>query len=158
MTSIRKRVIAGIAAGDSFSLTRTFTAPDAEVFAQISGDYNPVHFDDRYAETKNFRGRICQGLLVASLCTEIGGELGWLASGMTFRFRRPVYFGDTVECRMTIVEIGERNRAKAEAVWINQAGEVVLEASVTGVVPGEAERRRMEELSADGVPGNPRQD
>jgi 3-hydroxybutyryl-CoA dehydratase len=158
MSLMRQRAIAGLAAGDSFSITRSFTADDSDQFAEISGDYNPVHFDDRFAEAKAFRGRICQGLLVAGMCTEIGGQIGWLASGMNFRFRRPVYFGDTVECRMTIVEIDERNRAKAEAVWTNQDGEVVIEASVTGVVPGEPERRVMEAMVDEGDPTNLRRD
>lgn len=158
MTSMRKRAIAGLAAGDSFSISRSFSAQDADVFARIGGDYKPVHFDERFAAAKNFRGRICQGLLVAGMCTEIGGQIGWVASGMSFRFRRPVYFGDTIKCRMTIVEIGERNRAKAEAVWTNQAGEVVLEATVMGIVPGEAERRVMAEMLAEGDPTNPLRD
>jgi len=124
------------------------------IFADISRDYNPVHFDDRFADAKNFRGRICHGLLVASLATEIGGQIGWLASGMTFRFKKPVYFGETIECSLTITEIDGRNRAKAEAVFKNQQNEVVIEAHLTGIVPGLAERQIMEAMSAEGDPTN----
>jgi len=154
MSYIRKRAIAGLKRGDSFAVSRTFTEQDTIAFADISRDYNPVHFDDRFAKVKNFRGRICHGLLVASLLTEIGGQIGWLASGMNFRFKKPVYFGDTIECRFTITELDERNRAKAEAVFKNQQDEIVIEAYVAGIVPGFPEKRVMEAMMAEGAPTN----
>src|SRR5260370_36959901 len=75
MSHIRKKAIAGLKPGDSFTVSRTFTEQDMLAFADLSRDYNPVHFDDRFADAKNFRGRICHGLLVASLATEIGGQI-----------------------------------------------------------------------------------
>ncbi|HLK34799.1 MAG TPA: MaoC family dehydratase [Terriglobales bacterium] len=147
MTNIREKAIAGLKKGDCFALSRTFAEQDTHNFADISKDYNPVHFDDRFAQAKGFRGRICHGLLVASLLTEIGGQIGWLASEMNFRFRRPVYFGDTIECRLTITELDDRNRARAEAVFKNQHDEVVLQALLSGIVPGSPERRIMELMS-----------
>jgi 3-hydroxybutyryl-CoA dehydratase len=154
MSYIRQKAIAGLKPGDSFTVSRTFTEQDTLAFADTSRDYNPVHFDDRFASAKNLRARICHGLLVASLATEIGGQIGWLASGMNFRFKRPVYFGDTIECSMTITEIDDRNRAKAEAVFKNQQNEIVIEADVTGIVPGLPERRVMEAMIAEGDPTN----
>ncbi len=154
MSHIRKRAIAGLKPGDSFSVSRTFTEQDTMIFADVSRDYNPVHFDDQFADAKNFRGRICHGLLVASLATEIGGQIGWLASGMNFRFKKPVYFGDIIECSLTITEIDDRNRAKAEAVFKNQQNEVVIEAHLTGIVPSFQERQIMETMTAEGDPTN----
>ena len=153
-SSMRKQAIAGLKLGDSFAVSRTFTEHDTIAFADISRDYNPVHFDDRFANAKNFRSRICHGLLVASLATEIGGQIGWLASGMNFRFKKPVYFGDTIECSLTITELDDRNRAKAEAVFKNQHNETVIEAQITGVIPGPEERRVMEAMMAEGDPTN----
>jgi len=154
MSYIRKKAVAGLQRGDSFAVSRTFTEQETMAFAEMSRDYNPVHFDDRFAETRNFRGRICHGLLVASLLTEIGGQIGWLASGMSFRFRRPVYFGDTIECCLTITELDDRNRAKAEAVFKNQQDEIVIEAHLTGIIPGSPEQRVMEAMMAEGDPTN----
>ena len=154
MSHIRKRAIAGLKPGDSFSVSRTFTEQDTMIFADVSGDYNPVHFDDQFTDAKNFRGRICHGLLVASLATEIGGQIGWLASGMNFRFKKPVYFGDIIECSLTITEIDDRNRAKAEAVFKNQQNEVVIGAHLTGIVPSFQERQIMETMTAEGDPTN----
>ncbi|HXM25326.1 MAG TPA: MaoC family dehydratase [Chthoniobacterales bacterium] len=154
MSHIRNKAIAGLKPGDSFSVSRTFTEQDMSAFADISKDYNPVHFDDRFANAKDFRARICHGLAVASLATEIGGQIGWLASGMNFRFKKPVYFGDTIECSLTITEIDDRNRAKAEAVFKNQQNEVVIEAHLTGIVPSFQERQIMEIMTAEGDPTN----
>jgi 3-hydroxybutyryl-CoA dehydratase len=123
-------------------------------FAEVSRDYNPVHFDDRFAEVKGFTGRICHGLLVGSMLTEIGGQIGWLASGMNFRFKKPVYFGGAIACCLTITEVDERERAMADAVFMNQNGEVVIEASITGIVPGGAERRVLAAMMAEGDPTN----
>ena len=154
MSYIRKKAVEGLAQGDSFVVIRTFTEQDTLAFADISRDYNPVHFDQRFAQARNFHSRICHGLLIGSLLTEIGGQIGWLASGMNFRYRKPVYFGDTIECRFTITELDDRDRAKAEVVFKNQNDEIVIEASVTGIIPGIAERRVMEAMMAEGDPTN----
>jgi 3-hydroxybutyryl-CoA dehydratase len=154
MSYIRKKAIAGLKRGDSFAVSRTFTEQETMAFAEISRDYNPVHFDHRFAKVKSFHGRICHGLLIASILTEIGGQIGWLASGMDFRFRKPVYFGDTIECCFAITELDDRNRAKAEAVFKNQRDEIVMEAYLTGIIPGSPEKRVMEAMMAEGDPTN----
>lgn len=154
MSHIRKHAIAGLKQGDSFVVSRSFAERDTIAFAEISKDYNPVHFDHRFAAIKNFIGPICHGLLVGSLLTEIGGQLGWLAAGMNFRFKKPVYFGDTIHCCLTITDVDERLRAKAEAVFKNQHDETVIEASLTGIVPGASEQRVMEAMLAEGDPTN----
>ena len=154
MSDIRNQAIAGLKPGDAFRVSRTFTEQETLAFAEISRDYNPVHCDQRFAEAKNFRGRICHGLLVASILTEIGGQIGWLASGMTFRFKKPVYFDDTITCEFTITELDDRNRATAEVVFTNQQAEIVLEAQLTGILPGGPEKRVMEAMVAEGDPTN----
>lgn len=136
MTSeIRKRLLEGVVPGDSFSVQRTFSSGDMETFARFSGDYNPIHFNERYASAKGFDGLICHGLHVGSLITEIGGQLSMLAAGMNFRFRRPVYFGDTVTCTLTIDEMDDRGRVKCSALFTNQRGETVIEAQLFGTLP-----------------------
>lgn len=149
MSEIRKRAIAGLKAGDSFTLVRTFAEEDTLCFGEISRDQNPVHYSDEFAQAKNLQGKICHGLLVGGMITEVGGQIGWLASGMNFRFRRPVYFGDTITCVFTITEVDERNRARAEAILSNQRGEPVIDAWLTGVLPGPREQRVMSALVSE---------
>jgi acyl dehydratase len=154
MSKIRNKTIQGLAVGDKLVVTRRFTEADTMAFAEVTRDYNPIHFEKRFADVKDFRGRICHGLLVGSLLTEIGGQIGWLASEMNFRFKRPVYFGDTVECTFTITAIDGRNRARAEAIYRNQDGAIVLEADLGGILPGPREREVLAEMVAQGDPTN----
>ncbi len=152
MSDIRKRTIEGLRTGDTFSVSRTFTEDDMNRFADISRDYNPVHFNDRFAGIKGCRGRICHGLLVAGLLTEIGGQIGWLAGGMDLRFKKPVYFGDTITCTLTITEIDPQGRARADCMFQNQDDETVLAATLTGIVPGAPEKAVMQAMMAEGDP------
>jgi 3-hydroxybutyryl-CoA dehydratase len=154
MSEIRQRAIEGLRPGDTITVRRTFTEELTRAFGDLSRDYNPVHYDPRFASTKGFPGLICHGLLVGSLITEIGGQIGWLATGMEFRFMKPVFFGDTVTCRFTLLEVDERGRAKARADFSNQHGTAVIEAALTGRLPGEAEGAVLAAMVAEGDPTN----
>ncbi len=154
MSYIRKKTIEGIKVGDIFTVTRRFSKADMTKFADITKDYNPVHFDDRFAKVKQFNGRICHGLLVASILTHIGGQIGWLASRMDFRFKKPVYFGDTIQCSLVIAKIDQNGRSEAEAVFKNQDGVKVLEAFLTGIIPGAEETQVLKVMLAEGDPTN----
>lgn len=121
--------------GDTFTVSRRFVERDVQDFAALTRDYNPVHFDGRFVKAKNLRGKICHGLLVGSLITEIGGQIGWYASKLDFRFKKPVYIGDTVTCALTISCLAGRGLSEAKAVCRNQGGEVVLEAFLKGYIP-----------------------
>jgi len=150
MSQIRNQTIQGLTVGETFTVSRKFMEQDMITFAEITRDYNPIHFDERFAAAKNLKGRICHGLLVGSLLTEIGGQIGWLASEMNFRFKKPVYFGDTIECSLVITKIDDRNRARAEVIYRNQDGIVVLEAELAGVLPGDLERKVLDSILAGG--------
>ena len=155
MKTMRERAADGLKVGDVFHTSRTFTREEVDLFAKISGDYNPVHFDAEFAQSRNFSAPICHGLLTASLLTEIGGQIGWLASNMNFQFKRPVYPEQTVTCEWTITAIDERARAQALVVMTNEAGEVVLTAEVGGVVSGEQQRALLKKIIAAGDQHNP---
>ena len=154
MLSPRERAAGGLQVGDSFTTSRTFSKDDVLRFAELSLDYNPVHFDDRFARVKNFRAPICHGLLVASLVTELGGQIGWLASTMNFRFKGPVFPGDTISCTIEITSIDLRGRALARATLLNQDGATVVEAEIGGIVPGSEERQVLRAMLSEGDPTN----
>ncbi|MGD9732330.1 MAG: MaoC family dehydratase [Desulfamplus sp.] len=154
MTSFRQRAAEGLEAGDTFTISRTFTDDDVALFAKISGDYNPVHFDERFAKAKNFSAPICHGLLTASLITEIGGQIAWLASGMKFRFKAPVYVGETITCTWVIAEIDKKGRAKASITITKEDGVTVLEAEIKGIIPMAESRDILQQMLAEGDPTN----
>ena len=154
MTHIRKKAIEGLNAGDTFSVSRKFTERDVILFADITRDYNPVHFDERFTEVKGFKGRICHGLLVASMISEIGGQIGWLASEMNVSFKKPVYFGDKIICDFTITDIEDSGWASAKAEYKNQDGTIVVVAFLKGIIPGFKEKDVMNVMIAEGDPSN----
>jgi len=155
MSRMREKAAQGIQAGDVFSVTRTFSREETEAFGHLTKDYNPVHYDREFAGIKGFPQLILHGLLTAGMVCEVGGQLAWLATAMEFRFRRPVFFGDTIACTVTVTSVDQRGWAKAEALYTNQRGEVVVSAKMEGQVPrGESQEtlcRRLEE----GDPYNP---
>jgi acyl dehydratase len=154
MSDIRAKTIDGLKSGDAVTITRTFTEGDMIDFAGVTRDYNPVHFDDRFARGKHFNDRICHGLLTAGMITEIGGQIGWLATQMNFEFKKPVYFGDTITCRFTITDVDERGWARADATMQNQHGMTVVEAWITGRLPDGRDIEVLKAMVAEGDPTN----
>ena len=154
MQDFRQRAADGLKVGDGFTITRTFTDEEVGDFARLSRDYNPVHFDTRFAEAKNFSAPICHGLLTASLATEIGGQIGWLASTMNFRFKGPVYVGETITCSWLITALDQRGRAKAVVSITKEQGATVLEGELSGIVPGVEAREILRQMLSEGDPTN----
>ncbi len=154
MISFRQRAAQGLQVGDTFQTSRSFSQDDVRRFAQLSRDYNPVHFDQRFATARNFSAPICHGLLSASLVTEIGGQIGWLASTMDFRFKAPVYIGEILTCNWIITGIDPRGRATASVIITNPAGVTVIEAEIGGVVPRVEERKVLCQMLAEGDSSN----
>jgi 3-hydroxybutyryl-CoA dehydratase len=154
-TSVRRQALEGrIRPGDRWVTRRTFSEEETLAFGDMIRDYNPVHYDARFSAARGFPERILHGLLTASMICELGGQSGWLAASMSFSFRKPVYFGDTIECWLTIREIDGRGYATAEAVYTNQHGECVLEATLAGFLPGETERDALRRMVGEGDPTN----
>ncbi len=102
---LRERMIKGLQPGDTFCFSRRFSQKETELFGDLTRDYNPVHYDARWTRSKGFSDLICHGLLVGGMICEFGGQVGWLATGMRFRFLQPVYFGDTIECKITLTRL-----------------------------------------------------
>lgn len=151
---IRKSAVHGLKSGDSFTYKRVFTQADTISFGDLTRDYNPVHYDTRWTETKGYNGLICHGLLVGSMICEFGGQVGWLATGMEFKFIKPVYFGDTISCAVTITGIDENGRAEAEALFVNQDEEQVCYALLKGLLPLENERGLLKQMIDEGDVAN----
>jgi len=95
--------------GDVFeSGGRTVTEADVVMFAGLSGDYNPLHTDQTFAEKTPFGQRIAHGMLSVSISTGLGQTLGIFEGttlalmGMEFSYKAPVFFGDTIRLRLTV--------------------------------------------------------
>ena len=94
---------------DYVSGGRTVTEADVVAFAGLSGDYNPLHIDKSFAEKTPFGQRIAHGMLSVSISTGLGQTLGIFEGttmalmGQTFEYKRPVFFGDTIRLKLTVV-------------------------------------------------------
>lgn len=95
--------------GQEAETSKCFTMEDVRQFAGLSGDNNPLHVDEAYAEKGRFGRCVVHGILVSGLIskvlgTQLPGE-GSIYLEQNLSFRKPVYVGDTVTARVRITEI-----------------------------------------------------
>lgn len=128
--------------GQSVEVPTVVTAHMVELFAEATGDRNPVHLDEEFAAKSRFGGRIAHGMLTAgfvsaAIASRLPGP-GSIYMGQTLRFTRPVKLGDTVTVKLEVIEIlMEKKRVRLSTVCTNQNGETVMEGEATVMVPGE---------------------
>jgi acyl dehydratase len=118
--------------GDSASRTRTVRARDIELFTELTGDRNPVHYDEELAARSRFGGLVVQGgvtsgLLNALVAEELPGP-GSVFLTVQWNFRAPVRPGDTITARAEVTGVREDKPVTELATTItNQDGVVVLD-------------------------------
>jgi 3-hydroxybutyryl-CoA dehydratase len=128
-----------VAVGDRAETTRVVTEELLEHFAEATGDRNPIHFDEDYAATTRFGGRIAHGLLVGGvisslLANELPGP-GTVYLGQELSFRAPVRIGDEVRCEVEVTEVGERGRVTlATRAWVGET--LVVDGVARVLAPG----------------------
>lgn len=120
--------------GDTYQFTKTFSESDVYLYAGIIGDFFPAHTNEEYCHKMPYKTRIVHGCLTFGLASTVSGIAG-IKSGhdiLTWgydqlRFKKPVYFGDTITATYTFREVDEdRMRTTADCIMTNQHGEVVL--------------------------------
>ncbi len=126
--------------GDRASRTKTITDEDVQNFAKATGDTNPVHLDDAYAAETRFGRRIAHGMLTGSLISAVlGNDLpgrGTIYLGQEFRFKAPVFIGDTVTATVELVKYREDKRiATFQTTCVNQDGVLVVEGEAVVIAP-----------------------
>jgi len=117
--------------GDFSEFSKTISENDIYLYAGISGDFNPAHINQDYAEKTFFKSRIAHGLLSAGLISAaIANGLpgpGSVYIKQSLDFKRPVYISDTITARVEVLEIlPDKNRIKMNTVCRNQKGETVI--------------------------------
>ena len=95
--------------GMNVSYSQTITDADVKAFSGISGDRNPIHLDEQYAEKSRYKKRIAHGLMTASYFsalfgTKIPGE-GCVYVSQSLNFKRPLYIGDTVVATVEVISV-----------------------------------------------------
>ena len=132
-----------LAVGMEASYTRTVTAEDVILFADVTGDRNPVHLDADYAAGTLFKGTIAHGMLTAGyISTVFGMELpgpGAIYVSQTLNFRGPVRVGDHVVAKVRVMELYPAKRRARFDCLCQVAGKAVLEGEAVLMVPGRPE-------------------
>ena len=118
--------------GQHASFPKTFTEEDLRRFIEITGDMNPLHVDEEFAQKTRFRGRVLQGMLTASIFSTMVGMFlpgaGAIYRSQTLKFLLPVRIGETVTAHFVVRSIDcVKHRLEIEA-WIeNEKGEHVID-------------------------------
>lgn len=117
--------------GDKFTTNRTVTDELIRAFAEVSGDYNPIHLDEEFASKTRFGKRIAHGMLSGAFISAVLGNefkaMKIVYLSQTMRFTAPVFIGDTVTTTATITNIREdKNIITCETICTNQNGETLV--------------------------------
>jgi len=118
--------------GDTASRALTLTADHVAAFAELSGDFNPLHFDEDFAAGTRFgrlvvQGGLTTGLLHALVAMDLPGP-GTVFLSQDWKFTAPVFIGDTITAHAEVLSVHETKPVTRLAVRVErQDGETVLE-------------------------------
>lgn len=116
---------------DSAEFSKTISESDIYLYAGVTGDLNPAHINETYAQGTFFKTRIAHGMLCAGFISAVIGTTlpgpGTIYIKQELNFRAPVRIGDTVTARVEVIEKLEKNRVRLKTACVNQEGTPVLD-------------------------------
>jgi 3-hydroxybutyryl-CoA dehydratase len=126
--------------GDSAQISNTITETVINDFAKATGDFNPIHLDQTYAEKTYFKGRIAHGVLSVGYISSVLGNLlpgpGGILLSQEVKFLAPVRIGDVITAKAEVIELNPgKNRVKFKTTCTNQKGEVVVDGTAWSLCP-----------------------
>jgi acyl dehydratase len=118
--------------GDVARRTRTVTARDIELFTELTGDRNPLHYDEELARASRFGGLIVQGGVTSGLLNAVVAEdlpgPGTVFLRVEWDFRAPVRPGDEITAEVEVLEArADKPICTLRTTITNQEGTVVLD-------------------------------
>src|SRR5829696_32797 len=120
--------------GQTASRTRTVREHDIEVFTQLTGDRNPLHYDEEAASASRFGGIIVQGGVTSGLLNAVVAEdlpgPGTVFLHVDWDFKAPVKPGDEITATVEVLEAREdKPLTRLRTTITNQEGTIVLDGS-----------------------------
>ena len=108
MKEALKNEYSDVIVGTVFSFTRTISQTHVKIFAELTGDFNPLHVDQEFGAASKFRKNVVHGMLTASLFSTLMG-MHWpgekcLYLSQNTQFKKPMFYGETIEVRGTILK------------------------------------------------------
>lgn len=118
--------------GQEAKTSKSFSAKDVELFAELSTDCNPVHLDEEFVKNTIFKKRIVHGYLYGSLISAIIGTKlpgsGSIYLHQEMNFKKPVFLDETVTAVVKITEIKpEKSIIYLETICYKNTNEIVLD-------------------------------
>ena len=129
---MKGKTISELKVGDSAEFSKTISEADVYLYAGVTGDLNPAHINETYAQNTFFKTRIAHGMLSAGFISAVlGMQLpgpGTIYMRQELSFRAAVRIGDTITARAEVIEINtEKNRVRLKTACVNQEGTLVLD-------------------------------
>ncbi len=117
--------------GQKAIATKKFDEQSIKLFAELTGDFNPIHFDYDFAKNTIFKKPIVHGPFVLTLVTtlfakELPGP-GSVYLSHEIKFLKPVYHNDEITAKLEVIAINIKGHIFIQTVCINQNKEIVLE-------------------------------
>lgn len=140
MSKLSNRPFPELKIGDNATRFHTVTDEDLRLFAKVSGDANPIHLNQSYAETTQFQQRIAHGmfsgaLVSAVLASDLPGP-GTIYLSQDLQFKRPVFIGDTLETTLSICSLDEQKPiVELDCLVKNQDGRTVVTGKAKVLAP-----------------------
>ena len=124
--------------GDSASIERVIGLKDIETFSNLTGDKNPLHVDQSFAEKSKFGSRVAHGMLTSSfISTLIGVTLpgeGSIITNISLDFRKPVFIDDSLRTTIEVTKKIDLSKQVHFKIKIcNQHSEVVISGIVKAI-------------------------
>ena len=122
----------GLSVGQHARRTKTVTAKDVELYAEITGDRNPLHFDASFAGRTRFKrlvaqGGITSGMLNALVAMDLPGP-GTVFMNQSLHYLAPTYLGDTLTAEVEVLSLKpDKPVCQLRATIKNQDGTMLLE-------------------------------
>lgn len=118
--------------GQTATRQLTLTAEHVRKYSDISGDYNPLHYDEAFAAATPFKrlvvqGGLTTGLLHALVATDLPGP-GTVFMSQNWKFTAPVFIGDTITAQVEVLSThATKPVTQLRVRVVRQDGETVLE-------------------------------
>ena len=117
--------------GLSIEFQVTISESMVDNFAKVSGDFSPIHMDDKYAKSTSFGKRVVHGMLLASFLSRVDGMYlpgkHALYLSQSVEFRNPCFIGDTVKVFSKVIDKSKSTKIlKTESKITNPQNEILL--------------------------------
>ena len=125
-----------LSVGDTARRVRTVTSRDIELFTELTGDRNPLHYDEAAASASRFGGIIVQGGVTSGLLNAVVAEdlpgPGSVFLHVDWRFLKPVRPGDTITAEVEVLGMrDDKPIHELRTTITNQDGVIVLDGQAT---------------------------